>query len=180
MRNVNRLRSGRHPLRITFIAGLLVLPALAAAQVLGPPPAQAPNVLLPAEPSTANWRQAMVELKLTPHGEMERKKHHSEIEASTADGRRVTVSFDLQGRLWEIEAEEHIRPRPDDAGPMNPQAAIEAVHRAGYADATLQELRKHHAIVTAKTDKAERVNLHVDRNGTIYKQIWLRDLRSAR
>ena len=175
MNDMPRHRSRHRLLGIPLVAGLIVLPALAGAQVLGPPPAQTPPVQALEGPSTANWRQAMADLKLTPRGEIERKKHHSEIEATTADGQRVTVSFDLQGRLWEIEAEDRIKPRHEDAGPVNTQAAIEAVRRAGYAEATLREMRRHHVVVAARTDKAEPVELHVDRNGTIYKQIWVRD-----
>ena len=36
------------------------------------------------------------------------------------------------------------------------------------------EVKKNHTVVRARTQKGEAVDLHVDRGGYIYKQIWVR------
>jgi hypothetical protein len=149
---------------------LAVLPALAGAQVLGPPPS--PRAEGPSSPQAADWRVVLSDLKLTPRGELQRKKHHSEIDAVTGDGRRVSVSFDLQGRISEIEAEDHEKDR-SERRTLDTQAAVEAVRRAGFQDPALRYVKRHHAVVQARTDKGAAVDLHVDRGGVIYKQVWV-------
>jgi hypothetical protein len=152
-------------------ATLAHLPMPAAAQVLGPPPAPQTQVQ-PGQPA-ADWRQTLGELKLTPQGVLERKRHHSEVDAVTADGRRVTVSFDPQGRIWEIEVEDHDKYRYGDSRPLDTGAAVEAARRAGFQEPALYETKRHHAVVRARTDKGATVDLHVDRGGVIYKQVWI-------
>jgi hypothetical protein len=66
----------------------------------------------------------MSEMKLSPRSEFGRKKHHAEVDAVTADGRAVTVSFDLQGRIWEVEAGDHEKGRYDEARPLDVQATV--------------------------------------------------------
>ena len=122
-----------------------------------------------AQPS-ADWRAALTELKLAPSGDVVRKKRHMEVDATTADGRRVLVSFDLTGRVWEIEDKFHEKKR--DGRPVDPAAAVQAVARAGFAEPAAGEV--NHTVVRARTQKGEAVDLHVDRGGYIYKQIWVR------
>jgi hypothetical protein len=152
-------------------ASLAHLPMPASAQVLGPPPVP-PVQTQPGQPA-ADWRQTLTDLKLTPQGGLERKRRHSEVDAVTPDGRRVTVSFDPQGRIWEIEAEDHEKDRYGDRQPLDTGAAVEAVRRAGFQEPALQETKRHHSVVRARTDKGAIVDLHVDRGGVIYRQVWV-------
>lgn len=165
----------RHPIlpvRAAIAALVLACAAPAAAQVLGPPPAPSPTAAATGAPPSADWRAAMTELKLAPQGDVVRKKRHMEVDATTADGRRVVVSFDLTGRVWEIEDESHEKKR--DGRPVDPTAAVQAVARAGFAEPATGEVKKNHTVVRARTQKGEAVDLHVDRGGYIYKQIWVR------
>ncbi len=138
-----------------------------SAQVLGPrPPVQ-------EQAAATDWRALLAGLKLKPTGELVRRKHHSEVEAVTDDGRAVTVSFDRQGRIAEIEDETHERPE-HGATPPDGAAAVEAVRRAGFRDPTIQETRRRSTIVRAATAAGDRVDLHVDAAGWIYRQVWVR------
>jgi hypothetical protein len=168
------------PVRAAVAALALAYPGHAAAQVLGPPPsaAQPPAAGMPApapgvQPST-DWRAALAELKLTPRGDLVRKKHHMEVDATTADGRRVVVSFDLMGRLWETEDESHDKNRYGDFRAVDPAVAVQAAARAGFAEPSAVEVKKNHTVVRARTQKGETVDLHIDRGGYIYKQVWVR------
>jgi len=168
------------PVRAAAAALALACTAPAAAQVLGPPPtaAQAPAAGVAAPPlgaqPSADWRGSLAELKLTPRGDLARKKHHMEMDAITSDGRRVVVSFDLTGRLWEIEDESHDKNRYGDFRAIDPAAAVQAAARAGFAEPSASEVKKNHTVVRARTLKGETVDLHIDRGGYIYKQVWLR------
>ncbi len=150
-----------------LLAALLLAAPVASAQVLGPrPPGQ-------EQPAAPDWRSVLADLKLKPTGELERRKHHSEVEAVTEDGRAVTVSFDRQGRIAEIEDETHERSeRP--ATPLDGQAAVEAVRKAGFRDPAVQETRRRSTIVRATTIAGDKVDLHVDAKGWIYRQVWVR------
>ena len=93
------------PVRAAVAALVLACAGPVAAQVLGPPPTPAVGAPSPGAQPSADWRAALTELKLAPSGDVVRKKRHMEVDATTADGRRVLVSFDLTGRVWEIEDE---------------------------------------------------------------------------
>ena len=165
------------PLRAAVAALVLACAAPVTAQVLGPPPSatQPPTAGVPTpNAASADWRAALTELKLTPSGDVVRKKRHMEVDATTADGRRVVVSFDLTGRVWEVEDESHEKKRNGDGRPVDPAAAVQAVARAGFAEPAAGEVKKNHTVVRARTQKGEAVDLHVDRGGYIYKQIWVR------
>jgi hypothetical protein len=168
------------PVRAAVAALVLACTGPAAAQVLGPPPsaAQAPTTGVPAPPPgvqpSADWRASLTELKLTPRGDLARKKHHMEMDAITSDGRRVVVSFDLMGRLWEIEDESHDKNRYGDFRAIDPASAVQAAARAGFAEPSAGEVKKNHTVVRARTQKGETVDLHIDRGGYIYKQVWVR------
>lgn len=168
------------PVRAAATALVLAYAVPAAAQVLGPPPSAAPPPAsaVPAPPPgaqpSADWRASLAELKLTPRGDLVRKKHHMEMDAITSDGRRVVVSFDLMGRLWEIEDESHDKNRYGDFRTIDPAVAVQAAARAGFAEPSAGEVKKNHTVVRARTQKGETVDLHVDRGGYIYKQVWIR------
>lgn len=171
-------------LTLSLLAAASMTTALALsgpgmAQVLGPPPSPAPALAGPAPGAPAtepagDWRAVLADLKLATRGAPIRKKHHMEVGASTEDGRAVIVSFDLAGRLWEVEDEHHDKKRSEDYRPVDPSAAVQAASRAGFGEAAPVEVKKHHTVVRARTKKGEAVDLHVDRSGYIYKQVWLR------
>lgn len=168
------------PVRAAVAALVLTCAGHAAAQVLGPPPnvAQPPTAGGPApvpgvQPS-ADWRASLAELKLEPRGDIVRKKRHMEVDATTADGRRVVVSFDLMGRIWETEDGSYDKKRSRDSRPIDPAAAVQAAARAGFAEPSAIQIKKNHTVVRARTQKGEAVDLHVDRDGYIYKQVWVR------
>jgi hypothetical protein len=169
----------------TFTAKALVTTAAvllgcmaAGAQVLGPAPqgGQAGGLsTAPAQISATPFdpRSVLAALQIRPVGEVVRKKHHIETEAAMADGRRVIVSFDLTGRLWEIEHAEHDKHRYGE-GPINSASAADAVRVAGFGNPSVREVKRNHTVVGAMTQKNETVELHVDRGGVIYKQVWVR------
>jgi hypothetical protein len=156
--------------RIIAAAGtaamFMLAPVGADAQVLGPAPQ--PQNATPA----ADWRAAPDALKLRPIGGSERKREHSEVEALTEAGRRVSVTFDRQGRISEIEDEEHEHPQgrllQDGSG------AVEAVRKAGFGNPFLIDAKRRHAVVRGTMNTGDAVNLHVDADGFIYRQIWVR------
>ena len=148
------------------VAAFLLGCSSASAQVLGPRPPQAESAV------TTDWRSVLAGLKLTPIGEIERKKHHSEVEATLEDGRQVSVTFDRQGRIAEIEDESH--EHDHRAAPPSSEVALDAARRAGFQGPTVLEKRKRHIVVRASTSSAETVDLHIDGVARIYRQIWVR------
>jgi hypothetical protein len=91
-----------------------------------------------------------------------------------ADGRSVYVSFDRSGRLWEIEDAVHDR---DAAVPRNPARADydRLAREAGFAPTGGFEEKRRHVEVDVLNRSGERLVLHIDRAGTIYKQVWPRE-----
>ncbi len=51
---------------------------------------------------------------------------------------------------------------------------MEAARRAGFRDPAIQETRRRSTIVRAATAAGDRVDLHVDAAGWIYRQVWVR------
>jgi RNase P/RNase MRP subunit p29 len=102
------------------------------------------------------------------------KKHHVEVLARMADGRSVYVSFDRGGRLWEIEDAAHDR---DAAVPRNlSRADYDRLARdAGFSPTGGFEEKRRHVEVDVLNRSGERLVLHIDRGGTIYKQVWPRE-----
>jgi hypothetical protein len=161
-----------------FLAGATISGATAlSAQVLGPQPSVGPATVagrdLPAPATAFNPAPALADLQLRPVGDVTRRKHHYETEAVMSDGRRVVVSFDLSGRLWEVEHAEHDRRRAG-GGPASADASLDAARAAGFLSASVLETKRHHTVVAAMTRKNEAVELHIDGNGAIYKQVWVR------
>ncbi|WP_439573088.1 hypothetical protein [Phreatobacter sp.] len=152
---------------------VLALGALpAASQVLGPP--RDPAEVQSSQGFASQPLDTLRSLGLTPLGEIERKREHLEVEARAQDGRRLWVSFDLTGRLWEIEDANHSKDHVAEWRPLAAEALQQAVSRAGFTFQGLLEEKKHHVVVRARARDGANMALHIDRNGYIYKQVWLR------
>ncbi len=85
----------------------------------------------------------------------------------------MTVSFDRQGRIAEIEDETHEHPE-HASGTPDPQAAVEAARRAGFLNPVVQDQGRRRTTVRAATVAGDTVDLHIDRKGWIYRQVWVR------
>ena len=172
------IRSSITPLslrRAGLVALGLILAGSASAQVLGPAPAPEQVTLRNADGSTRNFDPgaALTELKLKAVGPMERHRRHFATDATLEDGQRVHVTFDMLGRIADIERAEF---EPSRAAPAiaDPQPILEKVRTAGFSNPVMSELKRSHAVVRAANQKNEPVELHVDNAGTIYRQIWVR------
>jgi hypothetical protein len=161
------------------LSAFLAVPAIVSAQVLGAPPAApaigATTATGQQTPGTPDWRATLTEMKLTPRGEPYAKKKHMEVLATTADNRTVEVKFDYYGRIDSVKDAYH---RKDAGfGWRSAQAAPDvekAVRDAGFTPLGAVATKKNHVEVVARNQRGEAVALHIDRNGYIYKQDWLR------
>ena len=156
---------------VALAAGLLAAPA-APAQILGPPPAPAQQAATGTR--AADPLQTLRTLGLTPIAPLTRDEDHLETEARSADGRRLSVSFDLAGRLWEIEDADHDTDRVAEWRDLEPAAVERIVSGAGFTFRRIVEEKRRHVVVRATTREGDEVALHIDRNGYISKQTWLR------
>jgi YD repeat-containing protein len=161
----------------TFLAFVLIaqaavlMPSVAPAQVLGP----ARSGLNPsAAAADSRPMEALRSLGLTPVTALSREREHLEIEATTADGRRLWVSFDLSGRLWEIEDANHDKDNVVEWRDLDADTVRRFVTDAGFGFGRVLEEKPRHVVVRATTRQGANVILHLDRNGYIYKQIWPR------
>jgi hypothetical protein len=157
---------------LAVIAGL----SLASAQVLGPAPGPETTgraIPVPGMPQSFDPAATLSDLNLKPIGPLERKRRHYEVEAMMQDGRRVSVTFDMMGRVSEIERED-FEPNRTAGFVTDPAPMLERVRQAGFTNPALSEMKRQHAVIRATTQKNEPVELHVDNSGTIYKQVWLR------
>ncbi len=102
-----------------------------------------------------------------------RKRHHIEVLAQTPEGRKLYVSFDRDGRLWEIEDAAYDR---DRVVPRNLSASDFArlAREAGFTPTGEIEERRRHVELEARNRAGETLTLHIDRAGVIYKQVWQR------
>jgi hypothetical protein len=102
-----------------------------------------------------------------------RKRHHIEVLAQTAEGRKLYVSFDREGRLWEIEDAAYDR---DRVVPRNLSRSDYArlAREAGFTPTGEIEERRRHVELEARNRAGEALTLHIDRAGVIYKQVWQR------
>lgn len=146
-----------------------------------PPPLGAPPPPLPggpgAEPASVGAGQIAETLRangLTAIGAPDRKKRHIEIPARDASGRDVVVSLDLAGRMWEVEDAEETDDKWVTPRITSTAQAIEVVRQAGFAPTGQVERRKHHFEVLARDGAGERVEVHLDLSGHIYKRAWVR------
>ncbi len=102
-----------------------------------------------------------------------RKRHHIEVLAQTPEGRKLYVSFDRDGRLWEIEDAAYDR---DRVVPRNLSTSDYArlAREAGFTPTGEIEERRRHVELEARNRAGETLTLHIDRAGVIYKQVWQR------
>ncbi len=161
--------------RAGLVALGLILAGSASAQVLGPAPAPEQVTLRNADGSTRSFDPgaALTELKLKAVGPIERHRRHFATEATMEDGQRVHVTFDMLGRIAEIERAEF---EPSRTAPpiADPKAILEKAVAAGFSNPVMSELKRSHAVARATNQKNEPVELHIDNAGTIYRQIWVR------
>jgi hypothetical protein len=165
---VTVLGVGRGPLlrarRIVAADGRILLDERQAAQASGP---DAPGAIPSALAAT------LERLALSPVGVAVRKKHHTEITARMADGRAVFVGFDRSGRLLEIEDAAYDRERGRHGRPLRPAELQEIARKAGFTPTGEFDEKKHHTELGVRNAAGERLELHIDRAGYIYKQVWL-------
>jgi hypothetical protein len=147
--------------------------------VLAPGPGAAPTTLSPSAkspvvvPSERTGITAILQdLSITPIGAPVRKKHHTEILARMPDGRTVYVSLDRSDRLWEIEDAEHDKKSAVPRGLTRDDYARLA-REAGFTPTGGFEQKRNHVELEVTNRRGERLELHIDLAGTIYKQIWL-------
>jgi hypothetical protein len=140
----------------------------AASTALSPtatPPAAVP-------PERTGIPAILRDLSLTPIGAPVRKKHHTEILARMPDGRTVYVSLDRSDRLWEIEDAEHDKKSAVARG-LTRDDYTRLAREAGFKPTGGFEQKRNHVELEATNRRGERLELHIDLAGTIYKQIWL-------
>jgi len=130
-------------------------------------PANTPPTFVP--PGIAAILQ---DLGLTPIGAPVRKKQHTEVLARLPDGRTVYVSLDRSNRLWEIEDAEHQKNSAVPRGFTRDDYARLA-QEAGFSPTGDFEQKRNHVELEVTNRRGERLELHMDLAGTIYKQIWL-------
>lgn len=159
---------------LTLLAkAAVVVPGPASAQVLGPAyPGR--DAALAGTSTASRPIETVRELGLTPVTSLSREEEHLEIEAIAADGRRLWVSFDLAGRLWEIEDADHDMDRVAEWRALDAAAARRFITQAGFGFGRVLDEKPRHIVVSATTREGVDVVLHLDRNGYIYKQIWPR------
>jgi hypothetical protein len=136
----------------------------------------APAALFPAATSPTfvppGITAILQDLGLTPIGAPVRKKQHTEVLARLPDGRTVYVSLDRSNRLWEIEDAEHEKNSAVPRGLARDDYARLA-REAGFSPTGGFEQKRNHAELEVTNRRGERLELHMDLAGTIYKQIWL-------
>ena len=147
--------------------------------MLAPGPGAAPTALSPTAtppaavpPERTGITAILQDLSLTPIGAPVRKKHHTEILARMPDGRTVYVSLDRSDRLWEIEDAEHDKKGAVPRGLTRDDYARLA-GEAGFKPNGGFEQKRNHVELEVTNRRGERLELHMDLAGTIYKQIWL-------
>lgn len=95
--------------------------------------------------------------------DVDRKSDHFEVEAFSADGAEVELHIDFTGNIRRIAMDD---PSYDEAG------LRALVEEAGYQWRGDIDRKKKHYEVEAVNTHGERVELHVDFTGEIYKEKW--------
>lgn len=95
--------------------------------------------------------------------DVDRKNDHYEVEAYDSNGVEVELHIDFTGRITRVEMDD---PTYDEAG------LRQIVESAGYAWRGDIDRKKKHYEVEAVNGHGERVELHVDYSGEIYKEKW--------
>jgi hypothetical protein len=129
---------------------------------------------VPLAVGSGDIHAVLASLQLTPVGPPVRKKHHTEVTARMPDGRTVYVSFDRFGRIDEIEDATHDKSKVAVARPLVRNDYLDVARRAGFDPLDEMETKKHHVELLARNRAGELLELHIDRAGTIYKQVWVR------
>lgn len=89
------------------------------------------------------------------------KKKHAEVAARDAQGAEWELHVEFDGRIRERER----------AVPRLDEAQVRAMlTRAGYVYGGRMDAKKKHLEVLATNDRGESVELHIDREGSIYKE----------
>ena len=126
----------------------------------------------PVSPDRTGITAILQDLGLTPIGAPVRKKQHTEILARMPDGRMVYVSLDRSNRLWEVEDAEHEKKRAAPPG-LTRDDYVRLAREAGFSPTGDFEQKRNHVELEVTNRRGERLELHMDLAGTIYKQIWL-------
>jgi len=95
--------------------------------------------------------------------DVDRKNDHYEVEAYGSDGAEVELQIDFTGNVLRVEMDD---PTYDEAG------LRQIVEQAGYQWRGDIDRKKKHYEVEAVNARGERVELHVDYSGEIYKEKW--------
>ncbi|MBL0935560.1 MAG: hypothetical protein IBJ07_12520 [Rhizobiaceae bacterium] len=95
--------------------------------------------------------------------DVDRKDDHYEVEAFGPDGAEVELHIDFTGSIRRIAMDD---PTYDEAG------LRQIVESAGYEWRGDIDRKKKHYEVEAVNARGERVELHVDYSGEIYKEKW--------
>jgi hypothetical protein len=117
---------------------------------------------------------ALAARQLTPIGLPVRKTRHTEVMARMANGRTVFVSFDRFGRIDEIEDAAHDREAVVASRALSRSDYLDIARRAGFDPLDELEVRLHHVRLLSRNHASELVELHIDRAGYIYRQVWVR------
>jgi hypothetical protein len=125
-----------------------------------------------APPERTGITGILQDLGITPIGAPVRKKQHTEILARLPDGRMVYVSLDRSDRLWEIEDAEHEKSNAVPRG-LTRDDYVRLAREAGFSPTGVFEQKRKHVELEVTNRRGERLELHMDLAGTIYKQIWL-------
>jgi hypothetical protein len=153
-----------------FRGSELMLAPVPGAATTALSPTAAPPAAVP--PERTGIVAILQDLSLTPIGAPVRKKHHTEILARKPDGRTVYVSLDRSDRLWEIEDAEHDKKSVVPRG-LTRDDYTRLASEAGFKPTSGFEEKRNHVELEVTNRRGERLELHIDLAGRIYKQIWL-------
>lgn len=98
--------------------------------------------------------------------EIEIDKRKYEVEGFSADGARIEIKADLDGRLIEFE----MKRDDDDRVALSEEAARASLEKLGYTDFGWVEAKKKHVHLEARNSFGERVEVHVNANGQVTKE----------
>jgi len=127
-----------------------------------------------AGPGLSNVDATLASLHLTPTSSPVRKKRKVEVTAQTAEGRKVYVTFDRFGRIDEIEDADHDKKRVVAIRTLARTDFEELARRAGFEPLDDFEQKKDSVEILVRNRSGELLELHMDRNGYIYKREWVR------
>ncbi|MCC6888575.1 MAG: hypothetical protein IT536_08585 [Hyphomicrobiales bacterium] len=103
-----------------------------------------------------------------------RRRNQTVVAGQTGDGRRVIATFDHSLRIEEIEDADHRHIHPNAPEALTPQAVMQRLEKQGYGSIRLLDQSRYRLLFAATGPAGERMELHVDRGGSIFKRVWLR------